>query len=77
MLLQGSVDVGPWVSALRVDEGVGEAPCWFHVHREHVDLGEVVPVGDINANSWGRKEWQHAKRGGVGDGEWLRRQEKV
>jgi len=49
-LLQGSADVEPWVSAFRVDEGVGEALSWFHVHRGHVDLGVVVPVGDISAS---------------------------
>ena len=54
-LLQGSADEEPWVSTLRLDEGVSEAPAGLHVHWGHVDLNEVMSAGYIIASRWGRR----------------------
>jgi len=48
-LLQSGADVEPWVSALRLDEGVGEAATWPHVHWGHVDLNKVASDGEVIA----------------------------
>ena len=48
-LLQSGADEEPWVSALRLDEGVGEAATWPHVHWGHVDLNKVASDGEVIA----------------------------
>ena len=54
-LLQSGADEEPWVRALRLDEGIGEAPARPHVHGGHVDLNEVMSAGYIIASRWGRR----------------------
>jgi len=61
-LLQCSADEEPWVSALRLDKGVSEAPEGLYVHGGHVDLSEVMSVGGIIASRWGRTNGE--ERGG-------------
>lgn len=44
-LFQGAPDEEPGVSTRGLDEGIGKAPAWFHVHMGHVDLDGVVAAG--------------------------------
>ena len=50
--LQSGADEDPWVSALRLDEGVGEAATWLQVHVGHVDLSKVVSDSEVIARGW-------------------------
>jgi hypothetical protein len=61
-LLQSVAGEEPWVRALRLDEGVGEAATWLHVHWGHVDLNKVISGGEVIASGWS------SRSGGEGGG---------
>jgi len=71
--LEGTPDEEPWISTGWLDEGVGQATAWFHVHAGHVDLNDVAPT--VVEVYWGSSkagdEWSSGAPGSVvGGGSW-------